>query len=319
MSISEESPADLATHVLVDWGTTSFRLWLVDARGAVIAESRGSDGMMQAAETGFEAVLARHLETVNAPRHLPILICGMAGARQGWVEAPYAPVPADLSNLTDRTVDVPTGLGAVRILPGVSQPSPESPDVMRGEETQLLGLAAGGTSGLVCMPGTHCKWVELENGAIQRFSTFLTGELFDVLARHSILKHAVDLETRPSEAHEVFLASMRLSLADPGGAWGRIFALRAGQLLGFTERTDGASQLSGLLIGAEVGAALRRHPGHETVTLIAAGPLAVLYGATLDEAGLRVRLVDAEEATRRGLLQAARHIWPDAPKERMLS
>lgn len=301
--------SNAAAIALVDWGTTSFRLWLADREGTILAESRGREGMMHAAEEGFETVLSRHLSAVEAPPGLPVLICGMAGARQGWCEAPYVAVPAFAENLAERAVAVATDLGEVRILPGVSQAAPERPDVMRGEETQLMGLAAAGTDGLVCMPGTHSKWVRFEDGAIAAFSTFMTGELFDVLSRHSILKHAVDPETGPKGVSEAFLAALRPG--SPETALARIFALRAGQLLGFAERSDGAAALSGTLVGAEIGAAHSLYPSFETVTLVASGPLAGLYEAALRQAGFVVTCADAEDATRRGLLAAARQIWPE--------
>lgn len=297
---------------LVDWGTTSFRLWLVTGDGAVLRESRGREGMLHAADEGFEPVLARHLRAVAAPEGLSIVICGMAGARQGWREAPYLPVPADPAALAASAIRVSSTLGDVRILPGLSQPDREAPDVMRGEETQLLGLLAAGSPSLVCMPGTHCKWVAVEVGRIARFSTYPTGELFDVLARHSILKHAVEPDARGTQADSAFRAGLRLGLADPAGLTARLFGVRAGQLLGFSERGEGAARLSGLLIGAEIGAALERFERPAFVTLLASGTLAALYADALEAAGLPVERADAEDATRAGLLAAARHIARDA-------
>ena len=182
---------------------------------------------------------------------------------------------------------------------------------MRGEETQLLGLGSGVGSGaaLVCMPGTHCKWVETDGGTIRRFSTYMTGELFDLLGRHSILKHAVDVVATPNASDDAFLAAATRALTDRD-ALGALFALRAGQLLGFSEPAAGAAELSGLLIGAEIAAARRRHPGDGRLTLVASGTIADLYEAVLRLAGFTVILADAEAATRRGLFEAARRIWP---------
>ena len=295
---------------LVDWGTTSFRLWLVDRHGAVMATSRGREGMMHAAEEGFESVLRRHLVETGAPAGVKIVICGMAGARQGWVEAPYVATPARPESLAERAVQVSCDLGDVRILPGVCQSKPEAPDVMRGEETQLIGLAGSTFDGIVCMPGTHSKWVRLENGAIAAFSTFMTGELFDVLGRHSILKHAVDISAEATGASGAFIAALERSLASPETSLSRIFGLRAGQLLGFSQHSDGAAELSGLLIGAEVGAALSLYPTPGEITLVASGQIAVLYETALRTAGLEVTRADAETMTQRGLLAAANRIWP---------
>lgn len=311
MSDREQHSLHNAFCVLVDWGTTSFRLWVVDQAGAVLAESRGREGMQHAAEAGFGAVLDRHLQQAGASASLPVVICGMAGARQGWVEAAYLATPTRLDTvaasatiLTERSADT-------RILPGLSHGDPAMPGVMRGEETQLMGLALADESALVCMPGTHCKWVEIIDGAVTSFSTFMTGELFDVLASHSILKHAVGEgaagKVRP-DAH--FLSAVKTGFDNPDIAWARIFALRAAQLLNLSDPADGAGVLSGLLIGAEIGAALKISPAPERVIperliLVASGQLADLYSAALRHVGLQPELQDAEAATRKGLLAAA--------------
>lgn len=298
-----------ASFVLVDWGTTSFRLWLVDDEGNVLASSRGREGMLHAAETGFEAALKFHLDRTSAPAGLRTVICGMAGARQGWLEAPYLCAPAGLDSLATQAVRPPSELGDIRILPGMSYSDPVAPSVMRGEETQLLGLAEAADDALVCMPGTHCKWVEIGSGAVKRFSTFMTGELFDVLGQHSILKHALELGSSPAKVDAAFLTAMSRALAEPDLAWAGVFSLRASQLLGASDRADGASSLSGLLIGAEVGAARRLYPAGRDVALVASGPIADLYRTALEQGGFTVRLYDAETATRQGLMTAARQIW----------
>src|SRR5437879_4902981 len=144
-----------AAYVAVDWGTSSFRLWLVDQTGNVIGERRSPEGMMAASKLGFAAVLQSHLEAVGAAPGLPVVVCGMAGARQGWVEAGYVDTPARLASILKHAVPVPGQDRDIRILPGIAQRDPKAPDVMRGGETQLLGAlvvdAAG--EGVVCMPG----------------------------------------------------------------------------------------------------------------------------------------------------------------------
>ncbi len=163
----------------IDWGTSSFRLWLLSNDGAVLAERRSDEGMIRAANTGFDAVLERHLAELGAPAKLPVIICGMAGARQGWREAGYLDTPADVADIIRNALIVDGYPRDVRILPGIAQREAGAPDVMRGEETQLLGLVADGVrSGLVCMPGTHSKWVTLGGGKVEGFSTYMTGELF---------------------------------------------------------------------------------------------------------------------------------------------
>ena len=182
--------------MVVDWGTSSFRGWLMSAGGEALAESRGGEGMLHCIEAGFAPVLRDHLARLGAPQAAPVLICGMAGARQGWVEAPYLMTPTRLDALHEGAIRIDAP-GDIRILPGVAQAQAGRPDVMRGEETQLLGVTESDFSGLVCIPGTHSKWIRIEDGRIVAFSTYMTGELFSVISQHSILAHAVETAGPP--------------------------------------------------------------------------------------------------------------------------
>jgi 2-dehydro-3-deoxygalactonokinase len=307
---SAESPprGASAAFVVVDWGTSSFRGWLMSADGAVLAESRGGEGMLHCAGgAGFAPVLHDHLARLDAPAATPVLICGMAGARQGWVEAPYLKVPTRLDALHEGAIRIDAP-GDIRILPGVAQARADRPDVMRGEETQLLGVTEPGFTGLVCIPGTHSKWIRIEAGAITEFSTYMTGELFSVIAQHSILAHAIEGPAAPADS-EAFRAGLSTALAEPTALTASLFRLRAAQLLGFEQRADGAARLSGLLIGTELADASRRNGTVRSVRLIAAGPLGRLYEVALSAQGLDVTTVDAEQASRLGLAKAALEIW----------
>lgn len=298
--------------VVVDWGTSSFRGWLMSADGATLAESRGSEGMLHCAGgAGFAPVLRDHLARLGAPAAAPVLICGMAGARQGWVEAPYLRTPTRLDALHEGAVRVeaPSDMGGdVRILPGIAQAHADAPDVMRGEETQLLGVTEPGFTGLVCIPGTHSKWIRIEAGRVVAFSTYMTGELFSVIAQHSILLHAVEAAAPPADG-QPFRDGVSTALAAPTALTASLFRLRAAQLLGFQQRADGAARLSGLLIGTEIADAQRQHGSPRSVRLIAAGPLGRLYEAALGAQGIDVTAVDAEQASRLGLAKAALKIW----------
>lgn len=301
-----------AAFVAVDWGTSSFRLWVMDASGQVLSESRGPEGMAQCAETGFAPVLARHLELANAPEALPILICGMAGARQGWVEVPYADLPAPVSTIAAGALRLPQdALGKprdIRILPGLAQRDPTRPDVMRGEETQLLGLAGLGVSGVVCMPGTHCKWAMLQGGAVTSFTSHITGELFELLSRQSILRHAMPETRRVAPEDAAFLEAVDEALADPASLGAALFPLRAANLLDMRSKEASLARLSGLLIGAEVAQQIK-DLGQAEVTLLGQAGLGPLYEAALIRAGRKPKTIDADQATRRGLLSAATEIW----------
>lgn len=295
-----------AAFVVVDWGTSSFRGWLMSADGAVLAESRGGEGMLQCVGTGFAPALRDHLGRLGAPAEAPVLICGMAGARQGWVEAPYIKVPTRLDALHEGAIRVDAS-GDIRILPGIAQARADQPDVMRGEETQLLGVTEPDFTGLACIPGTHSKWIRIEDGRVVEFSTYMTGELFSLIGQHSILAHAID-GSAPADS-EAFRAGLSTALAEPTALTASLFRLRAAQLLGFEQRADGAARLSGLLIGTELADAARRHGSPRSVRLIGAGALGQLYAAALGTQGLDVTTVDAERASRLGLAKAALKIW----------
>lgn len=307
-----------AAYALVDWGTSSFRLWLTDAKGGVLGESRSDEGMMHCnalgAASGFAHVLEKHLSKVNAASDVPVIICGMAGARQGWVEAPYINLPTVLDSLTEQALKIDAQQRDIRILPGLAQRDINSANVMRGEETQLAGIAALMPDGLVCMPGTHSKWTRLEKGAVAQFSTFMTGELFAVLSEHSILKHAVDADSVFDENTPAFIRAVDKALADPVRVLDGIFGIRASQLLGFEEKADGAAHLSGLLIGAEVGAAKHLYGAGE-LGLVSSGKLGQLYQSVLEKAGFTIRLHNGETAVRQGLYAAAAKLWPFAGNE----
>lgn len=296
----------------VDWGTSSFRLWLLARDGSVLAESRSDDGMMSARETGFAAVLDRHLAEAGAPENLPVVVCGMAGAKQGWREAAYLDAPAALDDLAAAAISVEAGGRDVRILPGICQRDAEWPDVMRGEETQLLGAAAGGLStGLVCMPGTHCKWVSLSGGTVARFATFMTGDIHAAIAGHSILKLALEGWPEARAEDPVFAEAVTFAAERPELAAARLFGIRAGPLLGLRDGGEGAARLSGTLIGMEIAGARGRFGAAGAVTLVASGRLGRLYDVALRAAGLGVQAVDADLAVRAGLLRAAQALWEE--------
>jgi 2-dehydro-3-deoxygalactonokinase len=297
-----------AAFTAVDWGTSSFRGWLIGVDGCMLAETRGREGMLHCASSGFAPVLQLHLVRLGAPAGLPVLICGMAGARQGWVEAPYLHTPTRIEALHQGAIRIDTP-GDVRILPGIAHARADAPDVMRGEETQLLGVTEPAFTGLVCIPGTHSKWISIEAGSVVSFTTYMTGELFSVISHHSILQHAVEPDAPPMLDSTAFHDGLRTAQATPSRLTASLFQLRAAQLLGFQQRSDGAARLSGLLIGTEIADATAQHGHRPTVRLIGDSALGRLYAAALSAVGFEVTMVDAEHAARQGLIKAARHMW----------
>ncbi|MGH6641913.1 MAG: 2-dehydro-3-deoxygalactonokinase [Bradyrhizobium sp.] len=296
-----------AAYVAVDWGTSSFRLWLMNPAGDVLAESRGPEGMMAAARIGFPVVLQTHLDAVGAADGLPVVICGMAGARQGWVEAGYIDTPADLTSILQRAVPVAGQSRDIRILPGIAQRDPEAPDVMRGEETQLLGALGADGEALVCMPGTHSKWASVRSGTVERFTTFMTGELFNAVSRETILSLAVANADEAVDT-EAFKSAVATAFERPAFAANLLFQVRSGQLLYGGSAAAAREKISGTLIGLELAAGLSDQ-SRRGITLIAAGPLQKLYRLAFDSLSVGVQSIDADDAVRRGLAKAAKTIW----------
>ena len=183
---------------------------------------------------------------------------------------------------------------------------------MRGEETQLLGAAGDlvGGSHLLCMPGTHSKWVRLRDGTVEGFSTFMTGELFDVIGKHAILRHTLEGAEPFDGDHPAFLEAVRTACISPARFSNLVFSLRSGQLLHGLDATSAKARLSGLLVGLEIAGARDTAPDATHVQLIASGAMAALYAAALGAATLGVTVIDADQAVRRGLHAAARAVWP---------
>lgn len=293
-------------YIGVDWGTSSFRLWAIAADGQVLSERKGSEGMSTLAPVQFGPVLKAHLEALNVGPDIPVVICGMAGARTGWHEARYLDVPVSLDSLAGAAIRVPHEARDIRILPGVAQRDPNAPDVMRGEETMLLGAVLRfGVDGSVCMPGTHSKWALIEGRVMRRFETAMTGETFALLSRQSTLSAFVDTAQVDDAA---FAAGVRTGRDHPETTLRQLFHLRAGPLLGLTDKAELASRLSGLLIGLEIAGAPAK--AGDSVTLIASGVLADRYTQALELTGRQVCRLDADKAVRAGLAVAADALWP---------
>lgn len=299
-----------AAYAAVDWGTSSFRLWLVDRSCQVLADRRSDEGMTAAAKRGFAAVLQSHLAAVSAAPDLPVIICGMAGARQGWVEAGYVDTPAPLDAILAGAVTVPGQSRDIRILPGIAQRDTNAPDVMRGEETQLLGALGKDAAGeaLVCMPGTHSKWAEVRNRTVARFATFMTGELFSVVSRETILSHAVG-GADAAQDRGAFQEAVVAAFKTPALAANLLFRVRSRQLLFGGTPAAARETISGTLIGLELAAGLAQDVPRGSVTLVASGKLAALYRLAFDTLSVAVQSIDADDAVLAGLSRAAATIW----------
>ena len=250
---------DTAALIAIDWGTTSARAYRLDGAGHIVGERSAPlgiqtvrDGAFAAAQT---AILGAWAED-TAPR----LACGMIGSRQGWIEAPYCQCPAELSALAHVLTRTPDG--ALLIVPGLTcRDGAGVPDVMRGEETQILGTtagddAAGLSRSLVVLPGTHSKWAIVAGTRIETFATFMTGELYAVLRNHSILGRMMAGDGAVGDVRSpAFMRGVERSL-DSGSTGAALlhdlFGARTLALCGELAPVQAADYLSGLLIGNEL-------------------------------------------------------------------
>lgn len=292
--------------VAVDWGTSNLRAWGLDAAGEIVFSEASDQGMGKLARAAYPGVLSGLLSPhVSGPAD--VLICGMAGARQGWMEAPYIETPAKLSHLISGAVRPDAGGTDFRprILPGVCQRVAGREDVIRGEETQILGLLAlkPGFEGTVIMPGTHSKWVRIEGGAITEFETAMTGELYDVLGTHSVLRHSLVGERMGPATEDGVAEGLSVGLERPAELTALLFRTRAAGLLSARGADWCSGYLSGLLVGAEIGGQ-RDWLGGGTVPLVGSARLCRLYASALRRIGIESEALDATDATLAGLKAA---------------
>jgi len=279
----------------VDWGTSSLRAYRLGPDGRVLERRAASLGILAVPAGQFATVLEREIGDWLAQGMSRVLLCGMIGSRQGWREAPYASCPAGPADLAAALVDVAFGRARVKLVPGLSVIDPDGvPEVMRGEETQIVGvLPALGADGITCLPGTHSKWVHIENGRIAGFRTFLTGETFAALRDHTILGRMMRGSGTDEAAFDRGLARARA----PGGLLHHLFGVRTLGLFGQLAEDAAASYLSGILIGHEIAAAL---PEPALVHLIGAAELSALYARAIASAGGHA-VIEDEDAAARGL------------------
>jgi 2-dehydro-3-deoxygalactonokinase len=236
---------------------------------------------------------------------LPLLMAGMIGSDRGWVEAPYAPCPAGLPQLAAGLARIEAERAA--IVPGLSYVDEHRADVMRGEEVQLFGAVAAGLTApdsLVCHPGTHNKWARLEAGRVTSFRTVMTGELFSLLSRHSILAQWLHTSVTVGDA---FRAGVRQGF-EGQALTTELFSIRAGVLLGRRPAHEAASFASGLLIGADVRTGLAEADPQAEIVIMGRPELTRLYLAALEEAGRDAREVDGERAFLAGIQALVKEI-----------
>lgn len=281
--------------IAIDWGTTNRRAYAIGEDGGVIGTIRDDKGVLGVPREDFPGEVAAVRAKLG---DVPLLCAGMVGSTRGWVDVPYASCPAGIDALIAGLVWIEPGRTA--IVPGVAQNEGRS-DVMRGEEVQLLGAVAAGMvpgEALLCQPGTHCKWAGMRDGAIVDFRTAMTGEIFALLRRHSLLGDFLngDVVDGPAFHEGLALAAENRLLSD-------LFGERAGVILGRRDASEVASRVSGLLIGSDVRERALS-PG-EAVHILADPTLGPLYAAAVTAAGGDAVMIDSEAAFLAGITQ----IW----------
>jgi 2-dehydro-3-deoxygalactonokinase len=275
--------------IAVDWGTSSLRAYRLNPDGGVLERRSAPLGIMQVEGGRFAEALESQVGDWLAAGDTPVVMSGMIGSRQGWMEVPYASCPAGAAQIAAGLREVRWDERRAWIAPGLSSRDAAGvPDVMRGEETQLLGvLDQLPASAWICLPGTHSKWVEVRDGTVVRFSTHMTGEVFALLKSHSILgrmmrEEPVDLQW--------FAAGVRRA-QDAGGLLHHLFGVRARGLFGEVPDEVSASYLSGVVIGHELVAA---RSAATAVFLLGARPLVDLYQHALRQFGRDATVLDPD-------------------------
>jgi 2-dehydro-3-deoxygalactonokinase len=317
------NPTDLHTDpalIALDWGTSSLRAYALGDGGHVLASRRSEHGIMNlpavasglAADRFEQALQGVCGEWLQAHPGVPLLACGMVGSAQGWKEAAYQPLPSRAADLSNAFTVVYRGSGpSLHIVPGLIQRG-ELPNVMRGEETQIAGvlqsLAHGDTPHhrmLIGLPGTHSKWALVEDGAVTRFETFMTGEIYAALCQHTLLGRTMVPGAAFDEA--AFTRGLRVARSSEGamGVLSNVFSCRTLGLTGSLPPTAQPDYLSGLLIGHEVSALATALLGDGLRVVLCGEPaLCQRYAAALEVLGQDSPLI-CSEVTPMGLWSIA--------------
>jgi 2-dehydro-3-deoxygalactonokinase len=284
----------------INWGSSNFRAYRIAADGALVDEFSAPAGVTALDRAGMAAIVEQLV--ARWPGCRAIYASGMIGSNIGWTEVPYAETPAGGADLRHAAVAVEIGSTQLRIVPGIActRGFDGAPDILRGEEIELLGLIALGTrDGLVALPGTHTKWVLLAGGRVRDFFTTMSGEMFDRLTGQGVLASIVEGEAVDGAA---FRAGVTEGKARGLGLGTLLFGARAKVVRKSLSRSEAASYIRGLLIGAELADALAIFPelANATVPLIGNEKLCRLYASALAGAGIGSQLIDSRDACVQG-------------------
>jgi 2-dehydro-3-deoxygalactonokinase len=299
------SPALIA----IDWGSSSFRAYLMSQNGGVLDEVASGDGIGSVAAGTYPATLKRQVgRWLDAHPSLPVIASGMVGSRHGWREAAYVKCPAGPRDVAAHLTQVEANGRRVMLAAGLSYVDEAGqPDVMRGEETEIFGVADSGAR-LIVLPGSHSKWARVEGDRVVAFKTFVTGELFASVRDHTVAGAFAKAAPAkgPGEAFAVGVRRGAAAAAGEGksGLLGLLFGARSLPLMGALDGDDSGEYLSGLLIGAEIGEGRRLYPAEEP-HVAGAEALVKRYLAAFEAIGVRANAAPPRAAAR-GLFRIAR-------------
>jgi 2-dehydro-3-deoxygalactonokinase len=298
-----------AAFIAGDWGTSRLRLYLCDEDGQVLARAEGEGASVPDCAGRFAAAVK---SWDKAHGELPALLSGMVGSTIGWREVPYLKCPARPAAIAAAALRFEVEGRAIAILPGLSCTAMTgAPDVMRGEETQILGALRlhpelGRGRHVICLPGTHAKWVALEDGAVRAFQTALSGELFELLRRHSVLAR----DGGEVAVNDAFLRGLEFAKAnEKADLLYLVFSTRARVVTGEMAKSDAASYLSGLIVGKDVATAAALFDLGARVPLVCAPALTALYARALAAYDVESLAIDGDQASLSGLILAHAEIF----------
>jgi 2-dehydro-3-deoxygalactonokinase len=288
--------------IALDWGTTRARAFLISETGEVLQRRSADQGIQSVPAGGYPAAFEALAGDFRcASPDAAIVLAGMVGSRNGWVEAAYVACPASPDEIAAAGLQVTLVDGApATVLPGLSCDDGAF-DVMRGEETLIVGL--GLEDGIACLPGTHSKWAEIRGGRIVRFASFMTGEVYGLLRQHSILAR---LAEEPAGDDAAVGASRGFAAANrPGGLLNTAFSARTEVLGGRMNGGAVGPYLSALLVAHEIASASALFGGQQPVQLVADGVLADSYSAGFEAAGVKTAITTPEAAFIAGVTRLA--------------
>jgi 2-dehydro-3-deoxygalactonokinase len=295
----------MSNHLIgINWGSSNFRAYRIDRAGAIVDSIEDPSGI---ASLGRDGMIRRVSGVAERwPDVERIYACGMIGSNIGWTDAGYVECPVALAGLADALRSTHIGHVALQIVPGLAcrRMQDNAPDIMRGEETELFGLLSNNVlpaSGVVALPGTHAKWVRIEDNEVQEFITAMSGEIFDRLTAAGLLASIVE---GPAEVGPAFFDGVREGAKRTSGLGTQLFGARARVIRGDLRRSESASYLRGLLIGSEIAdsRSIFPHMAEASIPLVGARQVVELYDAALGELGLQSHCIESRHAVGHGFL-----------------